>query len=46
METLKMSLILILSALTVGNLNGQSDSKTQAAFAATQRRADPQGHEA
>ena len=33
METLKMSLILILSALTVGNLNGQSDSKTQAAFA-------------
>jgi tetratricopeptide (TPR) repeat protein len=33
METLKMSLILILSALTVGTLNGQSDSKIQAAFA-------------
>jgi tetratricopeptide (TPR) repeat protein len=33
METLKMSLILILSALAVSNLNGQSDSGNQAAFA-------------
>jgi tetratricopeptide (TPR) repeat protein len=33
METLKMSLILILSAFTAGNLNAQSDIKIQAAFA-------------
>jgi tetratricopeptide (TPR) repeat protein len=33
METLKMSLILILSAFTAGNMNAQSDIKIQAAFA-------------
>jgi tetratricopeptide (TPR) repeat protein len=33
METLKMSLVLILSALTTGNLIAQSDAKFQAAFA-------------
>jgi tetratricopeptide (TPR) repeat protein len=33
METLKMFLILILSALAVGNLNAQSDVRIQTAFA-------------
>jgi len=33
METLRMSLFLLLSALAVGNLNAQSNAKVQAAFA-------------
>jgi tetratricopeptide (TPR) repeat protein len=33
METLRVCFLIILSAVTAGNLNGQSDSKIQAAFA-------------
>jgi tetratricopeptide (TPR) repeat protein len=33
METLRVCLLLILSAITAGNLNGQSDSRIQTAFA-------------
>jgi tetratricopeptide (TPR) repeat protein len=33
METLKMPLIIVLSTFLIGNLNAQSDSKIQAAFA-------------
>lgn len=35
METLRVYLLLILSAITAGNLSGQSDSKLQAAFASS-----------
>lgn len=35
METLRVYLLLILSAITAGNLSGQSDSRIQAAFASS-----------
>ncbi|MBK7133792.1 MAG: tetratricopeptide repeat protein [Bacteroidales bacterium] len=35
METLRVYLFLILSAITAGNLSGQSDSRIQAAFASS-----------